>query len=244
VSHDLVGARPPPARPVMRRLGGAVAVFAGAAFCYLGFAQASAGLLQIRGTSTLEAIRYGSQVRPQTLAAGIADFVRADTWWREPGNSVSIGMLEATPSAVGLPVVTDQNPIAAARLEFERAIAEAPGDATAWVRLAAARYIEEGSTRATVDALMMSIRLARVEPALLTDRAVIGLQLYRSLGAEERLRVADQVRLMAHMSADSMDDLVEVAHATGTTLIVLSILSGDLDALYRFDGRMQSLFRK
>ncbi len=243
-SNESAGIRPRPARPVMRRLGGVVAMLAGAAFCYLGFAQAAAGVLQIRGTATLEMARSGAVAQPQTLAAGIADFVRADSWWREPGNSVSIGMLEATPSAAGLPVVTDQNPITAARLEFERAIAEAPGDATAWVRLAAARSIEQGNTRPTVDALMMSIRLARVEPALLADRTVIGLPLYRALSPEERSRIADQVRLMAHMSAESMDELVEVAHATGTTLIVLSILSGDLDALYRFDGRMQSLFKQ
>lgn len=242
-SSESTGTRPRPARPIVRRLGGMVAVLAGAAFCYLGFAQAAAGLLQIRGTATLDMARSGSVAQPQTLAAGIADFVRADSWWREPGNSVSIGMLEATPSAGGLPVVTDQNPIAAARLEFERAIAEAPGDATAWVRLAAARSIEQGNTRATVDALMMSIKLARVEPELLADRTFIGLPLYRSLSADERLRIADQVRLMAHMSAESLDQLAEVTHATGATFTVLGILSGDLDALYRFDGRMQALFK-
>lgn len=244
MSSEPSGARPRPGRPALRRLGGVVAICAGAAFCYLGFAQTAAGMLQIRGTSTLDMLRAGTVALPQTIAAGIADFARADAWWREPANSISIGVLEATPSAAGTPVVTDQNPIDAARLEFERAIAEAPGNATAWARLAQARYVEEGGSRGTVDALMMSIRLARVDPALIADRAAIGLPIYRTLSEAERLRIADQVRLLAHMSAESLDELAEVAHGTGTVITVVGILSGDLDALYRFDGRIQALFKK
>ena len=244
MSREGMSARPRPSRPTVRRLGGAVAVLAGLAFCYLGFAQTAAGMLQIRGTATVDMLRSGAPILPQTLAAGIADFERADAWWREPANSISIGVLEATPTAAGVPVVTDQNPIAAAELEFERAIAEAPGSATAWARLAQARFVAEGGSRGTVDALMMSIKLARVDPFLLADRAAVGLPIYRSLSPEERLRVADQVRLLAHMSAETLDQLAEVAHDTGTTLTVVGILSGDLDALYRFDGRMQVMFKK
>jgi len=238
------GPRSHPGRPAVRRLGGIVALIAGATFCYLGFAQTAAGMFQIRGVSAIDMLRAGSPAQPQTLTAGIADFERADSWWRQPDNAIYVGVLEATPTAAGAPIVTDQNPIAAAELEFARAIAEAPGNAVAWARLAQARYVSEGGSRGTVDALMMSIRLARVEPFLLADRAAVGLPIYASLSPDERLRIADQVRLLAHMSAETMDQLAEIAHDTNTTLTVVSILSGDLDALYRFDGRLQAMFKK
>jgi len=204
-------------------------------FC---IAQAAAALLEARAAGALNALRAAPPGKsPDAVAAIRAELERADAWWRDPANSFKIATLYMRFTLPGEEADADQELAAAARRELERSLAEAPGNAEAWIWLANARLVEQGPTRPAIDAFSMSIALAPYDPALLVWRCQTGLELYPALNDVERDSLGEQIRMLENVSAD---DLVKVAFASKRMDVVVAALGDDPAALVHFAARIKA----
>ncbi len=216
-----------------------IAVAVGLVLCWFGTAQVVAALLQIRAGQEIETLRIAPPgTLPTTLEAARADLTRADAWWRDPSNLVATATLYLRMSAPGDGQNAAAGLAAGAREALERSLAEAPGNAKAWIWLADARLNEQGPVRSAIDAFLMSIVLARYEPGLVVWRCQVGLALYPALDSDGREKLSEQIRMLA---AVSTDDLVRVARASGRLAVVVAALSKDAVTLRHFADKVTSV---
>jgi len=218
------------------RAGPLVALLAGVVLAVTGAAQLYAGLLQARAMNALELIDWDDH--PPTASALtpiIDDLGRADDWWPEPVDALTLGELQ-----MRLAVLDGGTPAAAslkrAVLELKQSVSQGPASATAWAWLAYAYLLTGDKSAAVSDALSNSIKLARFEPVLLAMRCEIGLAIYGSLKPDRRAELADQIRLLARRSPR---ELVRVTKDTGKLAIVIqALLGGDNETLQRFQDAL------
>jgi hypothetical protein len=222
------------------RSAGAVAILIlGAVLCYGGGAQFYAGLLQARAAAILEPIDWEQgTVPPSRIAPAAIDLRDADRWWPQPVNAYDRGMAQARVAAQSGAKGADRALLDAGMADLRKSIAQDPANAAAWAWLAYGSAIKEGGSHATVDALFMSIELARFDPTLLPMRCEIGLAIYPSLNAQQRAGLGDQIRLLAR---NSIEDLVTVARLTHSLNVVMeALLQGDNATAIRFMDMLRS----
>lgn len=202
-----------------------VAAVAAGILCVCGLAETVSGLYEARGGAALQA------VPAEEVEAGIAAFANAERWWSNPGHGYSQGVLTMR-SAVRAPAGQfDRARLQAASILFERSLAQAPADAKVWAALANARLLADGPSPSAVDALAMSIELARYDPALLPLRCEMAIRMYALLDAKQKAELDEQIQMLARHSAG---DLVRVVRSTQRVDIVITALEGDNAALNGF----------
>ncbi len=197
----------------------------GGILCVCGLAQTVAGLYEACGGAALEA------VPAEDMTAGIVAFGDAERWWSNPGHRFSQGVLTMRLAVRAPSGQIDRARLEAASILFEQSLAEAPADAKVWAALANARLLADGPSPSAVDALAMSIELARYEPALLALRCEMAIRMYALLDAKRKAQLDEQIQMLARHAAG---DLVRVVRSTQRLDIVIKALEGDNAALNEF----------
>lgn len=195
-----------------------------------GVAQTVAGLYEARGNAVLEA------VSAEDVTGGIAAFAEAERWWSGSAHRFSQGLLTMRLAVRTPDGAFDRVQLQAAGKLFEQSLAEAPADARVWATLANARLLADGPTASAVDALSMSIELARYEPALLAMRCEMAIRLYALLDAKRKAELDEQIQLLAR---HSVGDLVRVVRSTQRLDIAVRALEGDNAALGSFQHALR-----
>ena len=163
---------------------------------------------------------------------------RADRWWPQPVNAYDRGVAEARVAVQNAPTGSNRALLDRAMSDLRQSINRDPANAAAWAWLAYGLVIEQGASPATIDALSMSIELARFDPALLAMRCEIGLAVYGSLDAPRKAAVNDQIRLLGRRS---IGDLFVVARLTHSLNVVIeALLGGDNQTVIRFMNMLRS----
>lgn len=173
-------------------LGGAVLVI-------VAWPVANGALQQQKADATLYALRSGERpVQLSEVEAAIANLDRAVAF--DPTASRRLVRSELLAGAAldpGLPVSREQRTqwLREALGDLEAGLANAPVRGVAWARLAAVRQALGGPSRASVDALMMSLDMAPMLESLWPARLRLFLDNWRYFTPPERERVSAEVAM-------------------------------------------------
>ncbi len=224
---------------LLRYASAVAALIMGAALCYAGAAQCHAGLLQVRATGILEAIDWDEGAIPlANVARAVEELREADRWWPQPVNAYSRGISEIRVAAQDATSKANRALMDSGIRDLRQSLIEDPANAAAWAWLAYGLIIEQGGSPATIDALSMSIALARFDPTLLAMRCEIGLTIYQSLDARRKDLLNDQIRLLGRRSIGRLVVVARVTHSLD--VVIRALLAGDNQTAIRFMDMLRS----
>ena len=212
----------------------------GGALCFGGVAQFVGGVLQARGDAGLQAIDWDNASIPAApaVARATAALAEADNWWPASINAYNRGAAEAQLATESETAAAARPLLDAAMRDLKQSLEQNPANAASWAWLSYVLFAEQGSSPATIDALSMSIELARFDPTLLAMRCEVGLFIYPALDAQHRAVLDDQIRLLGR---HSIRDLVDIARLTRSLNTVIdALLAGDNQTVIRFMNLLQS----
>lgn len=224
----------------VRYAAAVAALIIGGALCYGGAVQLYAGVMQARATTLLGTIDWDKGITPVAkVVPAINDLRSADRWWPQPQNAYDRGVAETRLATQAGKTGLNRALLGTAMGDLRLSIAQDPANAAAWAWLAYGLVIEQGASPATKNALAMSIELAHFEPTLLAMRCEIGLTIYRSLDAQRRAAVDDQIRMLARHAIWTLASVTRVTHSLDIVMQVL-LRGGDNKIITRFMDTLRS----
>jgi len=232
-----------PAQPTpfsfLRYASVAAALIVGGALCYGGTAQFVAGLLQARADGSLQAIDWDQDNVSAALIARATDqLADADHWWPASINTYNRGAAETQLAMQSETAAAARPLLDAAMRDLKLSIEQNPTNAASWAWLSYVLFTEQGGSPATINALSMSIELARFDPTLLALRCEIGLFIYPALDDQHRATLNDQIRLLGRHSIRELVDVARLTHSLN--IVIAALLAGDNQTIIRFMDLLQS----
>ncbi len=158
----------------------------------------------------------------QEVSSSVESFKRADAWWANSVDSFNAGVLEAQLASDIRDQAKRERLLNSSAGALNRSIEVAPANAAAWTWLSYVHLLKAGPTRSGIEALRMSIELARFDPSLVILRCEIGLSVYGLLGEEDRKQLSDQLTIATNNPA--VADLIRFARRNNSLRLVMQIL--------------------
>lgn len=198
-----------------------------------------AAIMQEPGNAALAALGRGEHLSEQRLAFAIAGHRGALDWQDDGDIRTDLGALNlARGSDASLPGPVRFAFLDAAIRQFRAGLALGPARPYAWTQYAEAELMRNGA-HARIDALLrLSIATGAYEPRLILQRVELGFFADRTLRADTRAAIRNQVRLA---SAAMPHALAEFARRRYALAWIRAALADDRVALRRFEAAYFSL---
>ncbi len=223
-----------------KTLAGALALLAGCGLIYLAAPRTIAAFILLDGDPTLERLFDGEPVDGPAIDALVRSRRSALDWADRGDTWTDLAMAELlTAGPMAKAAERDKRGVKRAVRSLEEGLARSPINSRAWARLAYARYLLNGPSRAAAEALTMSLYTGSHDPELVFARIALCIGTWPYFSLDERDLVYREIRYAWKLSHKARLQIVDLAGETGGARVVRAALAAIPTDLAHFERRLR-----